>query len=544
VTFPDFDSGPKYDRVELGSELARILTLPRRPPPAAPLPDNPTPEDLARVAEIDELCRTVTRALARHPDPYPVGKFNPYTGKTNPRNTGFVNAVQAMGLQELWLYNGIFGPIRPGGGKTLLFALSCTVRRARRPLYVCPASLQEEAAIEFERYAEHWHTPRPQIIAGTKGVGLEVAEWEPGTVKIISYQLLSRKTRRDEKGQPLHLPLLLWLGPDHVMFDECHYTSNLLAAVSRKVRRWRYANPNVPFLDMSGTMMREGIGDYAHLAEWSMPLLCPVPRHDHHLELAAWGDALDERDSFGPRKDIGELIRLCSDQEKAKIDELRSAGQEDEVRGVVRCALGRRIIETPGCVATQDGPLGIPVSIDHVLSSNPDPAIDSALSHLRNLWELPNGQPIADGLEMYRHARTMGLGFWQTWDPPPPDEWLVARKEWKAWSRERVRYNRRELDSEDEIKDAVRAKVLFDEGRLAAWEAVEHTYDPEQHVAPVWVSDELLHTVAAWLDVEGRQGAIIWVQDVEVGGRLSSVFKLPYYAEHGRGLCGELHPES
>lgn len=515
---PDTSTGGKGpDAVKLGPELARILALPRRPVPTAP----------ERAAEVADLARRLTEWLARHPDPYPVGRQH---GKGN---TGYLNAVQAAGLAEIGTYGGMFGPIRAGGGKTLLCALACPIVGAKRPLYVCPANLRKDVFREFTKYAQHWHTPRPEILEDSSvGEGT----WEPGTIRILSYQALGVKgagVLRDSKGVVLRKELLERLDPDLVLFDEAHFTANLKAAVTRRVRRWHNANLRVPFVDISGTMIRTSLLDYAHLVEWSMPRMCPLPRTDYYTERKSWADAIDERDTIGPRTDIGALVELCTPEEVAQIAALRGVGDEDAVRGVVRGAVGRRILETPGCVATQDGPLGIPLTIDTIEPANPDPIVGEAMTRLRSLWELPNGRPIAMGLEMHNHARREGLGYWATWDPPPPDEWLVMRREWCSWQREVILHNRRGLDSEKQVKEAVASGLLRDGGLLAAWEAVEPQYDPEDHIVAEWLSDEVVVATDAWLSAPGRLGAIVWVQDVEVGERLSRELKIPYFGQDG-----------
>lgn len=550
---PDDDS-PTFPAVQLGPELARILALPRRPQPTLPLPENPTPADVARVAELDELCRLVTATYARHPDPWPVAPYDPYTGKTNPRNTGRLNPGQAAALQELWMYGGVFGPLRAGSGKTLLGALACAVTRAQRPLFLCPASLRVDMHRAFTRIAAHWRTPLPEVV---KVSSPSAVTWTPGTIKILSYDALGRKTAgvlRDSQRQLLREGLLERLQPDLVIFDEAHRTANLQAAVTRRVRRWRYANPNVPFVDMSGTMMRTSLLDFGHLAEWSMPRLCPVPRRGRSTrELRTWADAVDERDTIMQRPDIGALALLCSADELAAIDSLRSVGDEESVRGVVKGAIGRRILETPGCIATQDGPLSIPLTVDAMtplgdlgtLAPNGDAAVDALFTRLRTMWELPNGWPIADGLEMARHLRKAGLGGWQTWDPPPPPEWYAARREWASFSRDKIRYNRSGWDSEDQVKDAVKSGALKDDGRLAAWEAVKPTYDPKKHVLAVMVSDAVFHAAQRWLDAEGRKGSIIWMQDIEIATQLSRALNLPYYGADGLDARGRFimdHP--
>lgn len=496
----------KHQTVKDGPELRRILALPRRPPPAE------TPE------QYDLLARQLTTQLARCADPYPCGR---QYGK---RNTGYMRPIQAAALRECWEYGGLFGPIRAGYGKTLLAYLLPVVLNASRPLYVCPASLRPDVRKEFHLYYRDWKGPHPD------------------SYRIASYQTLGAKgagTRLDEKGQKLRDAKLDQWTPDLVIFDEAQFVKNHDAVVTRRVKRFLESNRGVRVVAMSGTMMRKSYKDFAHLARWALPRHCPVPTT--YAELEAWADALDHKDSLGPRCDVGALIYFATADEQRVI----SSGDEDEARTAARLAVRRRMVETPGVVATQDGPLGIPLAVEPIYPVREDPAIDAVFARVRRVMELPNGMPIVDGLQYARHAWTLGLGFWTHWDPPPPDEWLMLRREWAEWCRDVIRYNRRlrGLDAESDVKDAVRKGLLNDRGLLAAWEQLEPSYDPEQFKVAVWVSDEIVQAAGAWVD---KHPGIVWTKHIPVGERLSRELGIPYYGSEGLDASGRYimdHPK-
>jgi hypothetical protein len=496
---PPPEAEEKHKEVKNSAEMQRIIALPRRPVPG------PESADTLRLAEF------LTNRLARHPNPYP----------------GPLRPIQAALLQEAWQYGGALGPIRPGYGKTLAAYLLPAVVGAQRPLYVAPAALEEDVKREFKRFAEHWRGPHPQHYP------------------FLSYQTLSAKgagVKRDSAGNLIRAELLERIKPDLIVFDECHFVKNLSASVTKRVKRYLQANPSVRVVAMSGTMMRKSLKDFAHIARWALPRTCPLPTT--YSDLETWADALDEKDALGPRADVGALLLLCNGSELAEISKLCGAWDEAEsVRHILRGALRRRLAETPGVVATQDGPLGIPLEIHEIGPVREDPKVDELFTNVRALWELPNGRPIVDGLEMARHGKSMGLGYWGHWDPPPPDEWLDARREWASFARDVVRYNKRGYDSEGMVKDAVRDGHVKDYGALAAWEKIEPTYDPEAHAVAEWFSDEAIETARSWV---AKHPGIIWVDSIDLGVRLSKELGLPYYGEMGLDARGKFildHPK-
>ena len=76
--------------------------------------------------------------------------------------------IQAAALQEVHDYNGLFGPIRVGGGKTLISFLAAAVVEAQRPILLIPAKLRDKTRREMRILQEHWNFPRPQIVTYEK----------------------------------------------------------------------------------------------------------------------------------------------------------------------------------------------------------------------------------------------------------------------------------------------------------------------------------------------------------------------------------------
>lgn len=432
--------------------------------------------------------------------------------------TQTLRPIQALAFHDIHQFNGLFGPIRVGGGKTLISYLSPALLGARRPLLLIPAKLREKTRREFRNLAQHWGGPHPEAY------------------RIESYETLGRVqagNKLDKDGRVIRPGFLERYNPDLIVLDECHKVKNPRAAVTRRVTRFLAENPGIPVVAMSGTITKRSLRDFAHIIAWCMPRNCPLPLSQKDLE--AWADAMDEKVNPFRRVEPGELVQLCSDQERQEVQ----LGGEAAL-GAVRQAFRRRMVETPGCVATQDGELGVSLSISAVDPVREDPAVEEQFRILRTLWETPTGIPIADGIAMWRHARTLGLGFEYRWNPQPPDEWLEARRAWAKFCREVLKYNKRRLDSEAQVAQAVDHGLYDDGGMLSHWRGLKGTFIPNTEA--VWFSQESLETAEIWL--KSNQG-IVWTEHVEYGRELSKRTGLSYYAAQGRDAQGRLvedHP--
>lgn len=198
----------------------------------------------------------------------------------------------------------------------------------------------------------------------------------------------------------------------------------------------------------------------------------------------------------------------------------------------VRRAFGRRLVETRGVVC-YDEPFR-----ERGLDIRPLPleapaVVTEALAHLRADWELPDGSPLTEALELWRHARELALGLYYRWDPAPPRSWLDPRKEWGAACRHILSTNKRNLDSPEQVVRAVDAG-LYPEAvePLRAWHAVRDSFIP--NTVAVWLHPFAVEATAAWLDEPG----IAWTEHDAFAERVAAMSGAPYFGAEGRDAAG------
>ncbi|AKF03388.1 hypothetical protein DB32_000537 [Sandaracinus amylolyticus] len=400
-------------------------------------------------------------------------------------------------LCDLHDYGGALAPLGVGEGKTLISLLAPVVGAAEAPLLLVPAKLVEKTRRELRAYRAHWLVP--------------------SYVRIVSYELLGRAHASD---------LLEQIRPDLIVADECHKLKNSRAAVTRRVKRYFDKYPRTRLIAMSGTITKRSILDYAHIAKWALKGANPTPR-DLETRLA-WSEILDERPGTDEPPRVGALRRLCE-----LPDELAELGV-DEVRAVRR-AYRRRLVETPGVVASVESALGASLRIDAELIAVPE--VVHAVEALRR-WERPDGEPVLNALEVWRHLRELALGFWYRWDPAPPDDWLEARRVWSRVVREVLRRDPT-LDSEAQVTRAIAAGSFPEYAAdLAAWQRLRPTYKPQTRA--VWLSERVARRCASWL--HGRRddgdGGIAWVEHVDFGARVAELAGVPFFGRGGLDRTG------
>lgn len=403
--------------------------------------------------------------------------------------------IQALALAEALRVGGLFGPIAAGAGKTLISLLLPIFLRSTRPLLVVPASLARKTVAERAAYAQAWQLP--------------------DFVRVISYEKISVVSGKT---------LLEDYQPDAVIFDEAHRLKNAQAAVTRRVKRFLRDRPDVRVAAMSGTMTGRSLREYAHIAAWCLRH-SPVPVTWHDVE--EWAAALDERVDGGRRRSPGVLLELCDDDERA----IARAG---ESLRAARLAYRRRLTDTPGVVATSESEIGTGLEITTRDLDAPAVCVD-AIAALRQAWELPDGEVFADAPSLWRHARTLALGWYYRWTTPAPAAWLDARRAWAAFCRETIAHSRGAYDTELEVA------LGCAEGRLptheyVAWSAVRDTFKPITE--PVWLSDWAVERAIAWAATPG----LVWCEHTAFGRRCAEQSGMPYYgaqaldARTGRGI--------
>ncbi len=450
------DTAPKNSRlfraaanggVRKSSEFERIRDLPRRVY---------TPEEGEKLAdELTELLRT-------------------------PNGKGRLRPVQAIALVELGMYGGLLGPMRAGAGKTLVTFLSPYVLNVKRPVLLMPAKLIKRKREQLKELSEDWR----------------VAYW----LHFLSYESLSRVSKAN------------WfhdLKTDCILADESHKLKNPKAACTKRVKRHLEANPDIPFISLSGTLTKRSVQDYSHLSFWALRDGSPVPTDWATAE--EWGNAIDERPRVAFRPNPGWLSEFADGSEEL----------ED-----VRKGFQKRVNETPGVVATHDKLTGcsLVLSRKHV---EPDQVTVEAFETLRDKWETPDGVKLIGGLDVSRHARCLGLGFYYRWTKPAPLDWLEARKAWAKFVRHTLSYNRSGLDTELQVALAC-AKGKLDPEAYNEWRGVKETFKPETEA--VWISTNALKACAEWLK---EAPGICWTEHTAFAHMLSDWTGIPYCGAGG-----------
>ena len=388
--------------------------------------------------------------------------------------------IQGIALSEIAQYGGGLFPIRVGGGKTLISFLAPRVLpQVRAPLLLLPAHLVKKTQREMALYRKHWNLPP--------------------FIRVESYQLLSRVGGAT---------LLRDYQPDLIICDEAHALKDPSGTRAKRINRYLRERGGVPLVIMSGTLTKRSIGDFAHLSSWSLRERSPVPLPQFFHVLEEWKRAIDVNVAEHRRLDPGALTALGA--------------------GPVRPAFQRRLVETPGVVATQEGPLPIELRIrSHAVEI--DAETFDAYRTLRLDWRTPDEWDLEDGVAVWRHARELSSGFYSRWDPRPPERWREARRDWAKACRDIIAHNRRELDTELQVRRAVLDGYRPEaEGILRRWLEIAPTFEPNPEA--VWFSDRLVGWCAAW--AKERPG-LVWVERPAFGDRLARMTGMPYYANLG-----------
>lgn len=411
--------------------------------------------------------------------------------------------VQAAALADLHDWGGLFAPIVVGGGKTLTSFLAPRVLDAKKPMLFVPAKLKEKTENEWWKLATHWKLP---------------------TIRIESYERLSVAK---------NATMLTEYKPDFLFFDEGHRLRNTSAACTRRVTRYLSEHPTRIAI-ASGTLTTKTIRDYWHLLRWCLGREnMPIPASWE--EMMEWASCLDVEEESAVRFSPGVLLELVDGPKPPP-------GSQAELEAV-RAGFRRRLVESPGVIATSDKGPQCSLQID----GRDLPALDVLEPHyarLRTDWQTPDGWTFGDAVELWRHARELVCGFYNVWDPRPPKPWMLRRKWWHRFCRETLKHSRT-FDTEAQIASAVSRGIIdatcevddFDQhGRPIArttdvyqeWVEIRDTFKP--NAKPVWIDDTTLKFAAKWLE---QNDGICWVEHPCFGIKLSEMTGLPYFGRKG-----------
>lgn len=409
--------------------------------------------------------------------------------------------MQALALRDLFTQKGLVALMKVGSGKTLVSLLAPYMMESKRPLLVTRAGLIAKTNREIQQLRQHWRI-LPKL-------------------RIVSYELL---------GLVQGANILKDYEPDLLIFDEVHCLKNKKAGRTRRVKRYLQQFPDTIVAAMSGTFMKHSLKDYAHIVNWALKKNSPLPRTSG--EVSEWADALDQKVPALARRGAGALLSLADTKDLAQ-GELFAA----------RRGLQRRLLETPGVVATFDEKVSCSLSVNALVYNLPA-HMEPMYADLRELMLTPDKWPLMMVAEVWAIAREMALGLHYV--QLDQDKWAsrtmssgqdlnqyrlsepyrISKKIWTKFCRD-ILSTSKTLDTEKQVKIACK------EGRLPAhdlnqWEAMEPTATSLS--LPVWHDDTALKICESWM----KQGpGIVWVAHSFFAEELARRTGAPYYREDG-----------
>lgn len=406
---------------------------------------------------------------------------------------------QGQLIEEAVRVGGALGGLPVGQGKTLPCELLPVALESKRAVLILPAVARDKTYADRRSYAGRWRTASPPP-------------------RLVSQQEL--------QNDPY---LLRTLKPDLILIDEADELANWKASapaqIDRYVRDRRAAGGfgAVRVVALSGTLTRNSILGYWHLLRWCLGDMAPVPAS--RAEAEVWALALDNkapRAGFRPNPGpLGETL--------------------EEARAWYR----DRLDKTPGVLLVdEDSAEGIPLRVSFKLAPE-CPKIDEAFERLRETWESPSGEPVSDPLSAMRIEGQIGCGLYTYWKPPPPAEWLEARREVAKHVRKRIAATRNAanpLYTEGQVLRAnpdahyrcpERKRVVYP---VREWLAVRGEFDPVKGARVKWISDSTLLRAKKWIDAHAKAGrvCVVWCGSVEFGQRLADIAGVPYYGREGK----------
>lgn len=434
----------------------------------AKLPRRAIPSDLERILALPRVVSSGSPELAEK-----------WTRELS--TGGVLRPIQGAALETISLFGGAFCSMNVGSGKTLVALLAAGAANAKNPLIIVPPALVQQMEKEAETWAEFFRFTPP---------------------KILSYGILSTQT-----------DILDRIKPDLIIADEAHYLRHKTSARTRRFLRY-FHNSRCSFVALSGTITSKSLLDYAHLLELALRERTPIPLNRYELE--RWAACIDP-DGEPNQSDLNRLAYLVRWSSQHK---LTPANRES-----IRRAFRERLTTTPGVVSTRRGSCDASL---YLIKHRPphSGAVSRALKTLRDKWETPDGEPLADASTKSRAFKNLSTGFFYRWDWGPGGEdleWLEARRDLNRRVSKILRYSPREgRDSPKLVMDWSRNGGGNNELRRAVrlWDEIKHRANPQP--SPVWICTEKIQFVIDWI-YDLTDPAIVWYSSRAVELALASV---------------------
>ena len=410
---------------------------------------------------------------------------------TNPEPPFSLNAIQAATLWELHNMHRVMAVARVGAGKTMVGGLAGTITGASKVLYLTPGGVLKGTQKE---------------LANLKNLG-----WLVSPLLLRSFEWLARKEQAE------------WLTkckPDLIFVDEAHKLKNKKASsVPKRIRDYIFLaeeqGVDLKLVFATGTPFHSSILDFSHMLVWLLGDGAPVPTHPDDQKM--WSSVLDD----------GDPTHLRHMRIQMGAPELRNVEEARE-------HFASRLNETPGVIISNDQFNDVPLNVK-CIEKPPVPETDEHQRVLKELWEAPDGWPLADmTTEVMAVEQELELGYYRTRDPWPPDSWMEIRSEWCKFVRKQTTREFGRLHTPAQVIEAVQSGNLEDYGLLKAWLKVEPEY--EWHYIVKWIHDDAIQACVKWAE-EHKRG-LIWVDKTPFGLRLAKETGWRYFRSRAKDKDG------
>lgn len=434
-----------------------------------------------------------------------------------PGSTATLRQKQAELLYDLYECRGAVGALPTGKGKTIPSFLAATLphpqdhRRfwVERPVLVVSGALSSKTENDAQKWRAHFKTHPNQ--------------------KTITYELLQ---------QPNQVKLLWSLMPDLLVFDEAQELRNRQSSRCQRCENYLNDYPNTIVMVLSASFIKRKLADCAHIFWYALRHRSPIPRPGTET-LKDWGRALDELGGDAIRTTSpGALYRFCKQGESAK-------------QGFQR----RVFMECAGVVTDFTSSSNAALNIFGVRPESIPPDVVTAFHRMRVSGTTLSGDELTDRFSIWARTRELAYGFYYRWvwpDNVPDIEWLQARAEWRRFVRYVLKHNRRGVDTERRVRDAVDQGLYGQPNqgpkdgpgsngaqKLVEWRRVKDRYSPHPPREAIWVSDFVVKGAAEWL-AEGKQkgarGRLCWVEHNAVGEAIARRGDVPYFGGGDDGI--------
>lgn len=401
------------------------------------------------------------------------------------RGTMSLRPLQVAALIEAKRCNGLLGIMSVGSGKTLTAFLLPWVMGARTTVIFTTPKLVQPMKNEFARYVMHWKS-------------------DMASMHIIAYSKLSGSKSGD---------ILDRIQPDLVILDESSSVKARGSVRTRRLMRFLKANPNTRVVPLSGTMTTRSLNDFEHLAHFALRDGSPVPHYWPTLQ--EWCLALDSDVKDFARRQPGVLREFMESEDKN-----------------VRDGFRRRLVATPGVVASSENELGTSLIYDKREVSLPVEA-GVEIATLEKDWRRSDGEELMSALDVAAVARELSCGFFYKWEWPNgvvDEEWMRIRAEWHKEVRDFLkRGGTPGCDSPLLVYNAcARGDLQFDS--FEHWQLVKSR--PTPPTVPVWISDFLVKDAVAW----GKEApGIIWYEHKAFGEAIAKAGLFAHYGAQSKG---------